>query len=87
MLIKKIPRELKDDIISNIQLYFSEEREETIGNLEAEQLLDFILNQTAPIIYNQALRDARTVIQQQFTSLEEEIYALHVKTISEKHSQ
>jgi uncharacterized protein (DUF2164 family) len=78
MFIKKIPKEHKDNIISNIQLYFSKERDETIGNLEAEQLFDFILSQTAPIIYNQALSDARNVIQQQFTSLEEEIYALKI---------
>ncbi|WCN39635.1 DUF2164 domain-containing protein [Aneurinibacillus uraniidurans] len=79
MLIKKIPKERKEDIISNIQQYFSEERDEPIGNLAAEQLLDFIVSQTAPIIYNQALNDVQTVIQQQFTSLEEEIYALHAK--------
>ncbi|MBN6187792.1 DUF2164 domain-containing protein [Aneurinibacillus sp. BA2021] len=80
MLVKKIPREQKDDIIGEIQLYFSEERGETIGNLEAEQLLDFIVNQAAPIIYNQALSDAGQVIQQQYASLEEEIYALRANT-------
>ncbi|MFT9848823.1 DUF2164 domain-containing protein [Aneurinibacillus sp. REN35] len=76
MLIKKIPREEKDAMIAQLQRYFSEERGETIGNLEAEQLFDFIVNQAAPLIYNQALHDASHVIQQQYTSLEEEIYAL-----------
>ncbi|KIV56853.1 hypothetical protein AM501_09085 [Aneurinibacillus migulanus] len=76
MFIKKVPKEHKDTIITNIQLYFSKERDDSLGNLEAEQLFDFMLNEIAPIIYNQALSDVRKVIQQQFDSLEEEIYAL-----------
>ncbi|WP_047155360.1 DUF2164 domain-containing protein [Aneurinibacillus tyrosinisolvens] len=76
MLIKKVPKEHKDNIINKIQLYFNKERDESLGNLEAEQLFDFMLNEIAPIVYNQALSDARKVIQQQVNSLEEEIYAL-----------
>jgi uncharacterized protein (DUF2164 family) len=75
-VIKKIPKEQKDDIVSNIQLYFSEERNESLGNLEAEQILNFVLQQVGPFVYNQALSDLRKVIQQQFSSLEDETYAL-----------
>jgi uncharacterized protein (DUF2164 family) len=75
-VIKKFPKELKEDIVSNIQHYFHEEKDESLGNLEAEQILNFMLQQIGPLVYNQALSDMRKVIQQQFSSLEEETYAL-----------
>lgn len=75
-MIKKIPKEQKDDIVSKIQLYFRDERNESLGNLEAEQILNFMLQQLGPLVYNQALSDMRKVIQQQFSSLEDETYAL-----------
>jgi len=49
---------------------------EPIGELAAGNLLDFMLKQLGPIIYNQAISDARTVVMQQMERVEEEIYAL-----------
>jgi uncharacterized protein (DUF2164 family) len=76
MLIKKIPLEHKQQVIRSIQQYFETERGETIGDLASEDLFDFIVEQIAPILYNQAIGDARKVAQQQMLSLEEELYAL-----------
>jgi uncharacterized protein (DUF2164 family) len=35
-----------------------------------------MIKQLGPIIYNQAIHDARTVVMQQMERMEEEIYAL-----------
>jgi uncharacterized protein (DUF2164 family) len=72
----KIPRAHKELLLNKIQSYFESERSEEIGELAAESLLDFMMKQLGPIIYNQAIRDARTVIMQQMERIEEEVYAL-----------
>ncbi|TCZ74305.1 DUF2164 domain-containing protein [Paenibacillus albiflavus] len=72
----KLPREQKMEIISSIQDYFEAERSESIGDLAAENLLDFMLKELSPYIYNQAITDARKVIMQKMESLDDEMYAL-----------
>jgi uncharacterized protein (DUF2164 family) len=76
MLPIKIQREQKLEIIASIQDYFQTERSEVIGDLAAENLLDFMLKELAPYAYNQAISDARRVIEQKMSSLDDEMYAL-----------
>ncbi|WP_019241211.1 MULTISPECIES: DUF2164 domain-containing protein [Bacillus] len=76
MIVIKIPREQKLDIVRNIQHHFYAERDEEIGELAAENLLDFMLKQISPHIYNQAIHDAQKTIEQKVTALEEDLYAL-----------
>lgn len=72
----KIQREHKLQITSSIQDYFDTELSSEIGQLASENLLDFMLKELTPYIYNQALADARKVIEQKMNSVEEELYAL-----------
>lgn len=72
----KIPKEQKMQIVSLVQQYFREERDEEIGNLAAEFLIDFMLKQTGPFIYNQAVEDVQSVLNQKMAALEEDVYAL-----------
>ena len=72
----KIQREHKLKITSSIQDYFETELSSEIGQLASENLLDFMLKELSPYIYNQALADARKVIEQKMISIEEELYAL-----------
>ena len=55
----KLEKEQKDKLIRDIQWYFEKEREEEIGNLGAELILDFFLKEIAPTIYNEGLNDAK----------------------------
>ncbi|NLY74724.1 MAG: DUF2164 domain-containing protein [Firmicutes bacterium] len=77
-MLQKIPREQKTQIISLIQQYFREERDEEIGNLAAELLLDFIIKQIGPYLYNQAIDDVQTVITQKTALLESDVDALKI---------
>lgn len=72
----KIPKEQKMQIIGRVQQYFREERGEEIGELAAEFLMDFIIKQTGPFIYNQAVEDVQAVLTQKMASLDEDVYAL-----------
>ncbi len=75
-MVLKIPKEQKQQLILLVQQYFRDERDEEIGDLPAEFLIDFMMKQLGPIIYNQAIDDLQTVMSQKMTSLEEDMYAL-----------
>jgi len=47
----------KKQLVDEIKAYFSSERNEDIGDLAAELILDFIMAKIAPAIYNQAVSD------------------------------
>lgn len=80
MVPLKIAREDKSKIISRIKNYFDAERGETIGDLAAEQLLDFVAAEIEPHIYNIALFDARQILNERFAQLEDDLYILERPT-------
>ncbi|WP_379157003.1 DUF2164 domain-containing protein [Paenibacillus sp. sgz5001063] len=75
----KLPKEQREIITENIQAYFKAERGENIGHLAADSLLEFFLQELGPAIYNGALGDCRTLVEQRMQSLEDDIYALEWK--------
>ena len=78
MLAIKLPKENKDQIITQIKIFFEEERGEPIGDLAADLLLDFMIKEIGPSIYNQAIADARTLLNQKLSQVEEEMDALEI---------
>ncbi len=50
-------------MVAEIKNYFSEEREEEIGDLAAGLILDFILETLAPEFYNQGVYDSHTFMK------------------------
>ncbi|MDQ0059261.1 DUF2164 domain-containing protein [Paenibacillus harenae] len=85
MQIIKLPKEQMDKVIGNIQQFFELERSETIGSIAAEQLLDMMLKELAPYVYNGAISDARKAVFEKMQTLEDELYALE-KPIMTKRS-
>lgn len=75
----KLPKEQRDQIIRSIQQYFEEEHDKQLGDLAADGVLQFFMEQLAPHVYNQALADCRTMLTQRMASLEEDIYAMEKK--------
>lgn len=69
-------RAQKELIISKLQNYFYDERHEELGLIGAENLYAFFIDHIAPLVYNQALRDVRQMLEQQWTSIDEELYVL-----------
>lgn len=65
----------KADAIASIKRYFEENMPEPIGDLAAGLLLNFILEEIGPSLYNQAINDAQTRLQQRVADLTGELYA------------
>lgn len=76
MIPIQLPREQKDAIKDQIRAYFETERSESIGDLAAEQLLDFMLKELAPYLYNKGVEDAQRLVSERFGSIDDELYAL-----------
>ncbi|OIK12997.1 hypothetical protein BIV60_15065 [Bacillus sp. MUM 116] len=72
----KLKKEQKELMISEIQYFFSQERDEEITEFAAERVLDFVKEKLAPHFYNAAVLDVKHVVEQQFSSLEDEILTL-----------
>lgn len=70
----KLEKETQKQAIDSIQRYFDLNMEERIGNLQAAALLDFLLEEIGPSIYNQAVRDAQEQMQLRVQELDIEIH-------------
>lgn len=75
-MVIKLPLELKQQLLERIIAYFEQERGEPIGWIAAENMLDFMLGELGPIVYNQALADARALVLDRMQQLEDDLYAL-----------
>jgi uncharacterized protein (DUF2164 family) len=68
-------KDARTEAIASIQRYFDENLTEPIGNLPAGQLLDFFLEEIGPVIYNRAIAEAQTRLQQRVMDLNGELFA------------
>ncbi|MFA6003919.1 MAG: DUF2164 domain-containing protein [Elusimicrobiota bacterium] len=65
----KLEKSTEKHLLTSIQRFFSEELEEKIGDLKAMRVLDFCLKEIAPRVYNQAIQDAQSYIQDKTSEL------------------
>ncbi|MBB3112760.1 uncharacterized protein (DUF2164 family) [Paenibacillus phyllosphaerae] len=82
MMMLKLPREQKDVLIEKVQAFFQEERSEEIGALAAEMLLDYMIQEVGPTIYNQAIQDASRLVNERMVSIEEDLRSLEKRASS-----
>ncbi|HEY8890039.1 MAG TPA: DUF2164 domain-containing protein [Clostridium sp.] len=54
----KLTKEKKEEMISEIKNYFLNEREEELGDLSSNLMLNFIIEELAPEFYNQGVYDS-----------------------------
>ncbi|KKE80392.1 MULTISPECIES: DUF2164 domain-containing protein [Bacillaceae] len=72
----RLPKETKDQIKEELKEYVYYERSEEIGDLAAENMLDFILKEIGPYFYNQGVKDAKEMVNQKMVNLEEDMESL-----------
>lgn len=72
----KLKKEQQQEMVSEIQRFFLDERDEEISEFVAERVLEFFKESLAPHFYNLAVHDAKHIIEQQFSSMEDEILTL-----------
>ncbi|MDH3224096.1 MAG: DUF2164 domain-containing protein [Gemmatimonadota bacterium] len=61
-------------MVTRLKGFFLESFDEEISEFRAEQLLDFVLTDLAPQVYNQAVQDARAFMQTRLDDLDGEVY-------------
>jgi uncharacterized protein (DUF2164 family) len=76
MMFFKLTKEQQQAMISDIQSFFSDERDEELSEFAAERVLDFVKETLAPHFYNAAVLDVKRVVEERYASLEDEILTL-----------
>lgn len=63
------------DAVSSLKRYFEENFSEQLGDLPAGVLLNFILEEIGPAIYNQTVVQVQELLQLRITDLSGELYS------------
>lgn len=69
-----ISKEARKDAIESIVRYFQENMEEKIGNVAADGLLRFFLEELGPVVYNKAVADVQDRLQARVMEVDIEIH-------------
>ncbi len=71
----ELSKDARADAIASIKRYFQENMPEPVGDLQAGLLLNFIIEEIGPSIYNAAIADAQKRMEQRASDLSGELYA------------
>ena len=58
-----LPARTRTDAVASLRQYFEDERGEPLGELAAGLLLDHVIAQIGPSLYNRGVRDAQARVQ------------------------
>ena len=61
-------------MVGRIRGFFLDSFDEDLSEFRAEQLIDFVLTDLAPAVYNQAVQDCRVFMQSRLDDLDGEVY-------------
>ena len=64
-----LKKEVRVILIENLKRYYIDERNEELNNLAAELLLDFIVNNIGPYIYNKGVEDSHDYMNERIEDL------------------
>ena len=66
----ELAREKQDILVDSLKRYMLNEFEIDMGDLKSQLLLDFLLQEMGPAIYNQAIEDAQAYSMEKMTDME-----------------
>ncbi len=72
----ELSKQERGDAIVSLKRYFQENFSEEIGDMPAGLLLNYILEEIGPAIYNKAIDDARARMEQRVMDLPGELFAV-----------
>ena len=70
----ELPKDARDQAVASLQRYVESELDERFGNLAAGGLLNFFLQEIAPVVYNQAVTEVQERIQIRVTEIDIEVF-------------
>ncbi len=62
--------EVTKQLVASIKRYAAEHLDEDVGDLKAGLLLDYVLKEVGPIVYNRAIADAQSYFQGRLADLD-----------------
>ena len=71
----KLPKPLEQQLTASLRRYLTEHFGEDVGDLKASLFLKFCMTEIAPPVYNLAISDARTFMQEKVADLENVCFA------------
>jgi len=71
----ELSKEAKQNALASLQKYFQVNMDEPTSNLAAGALLQFILEEIGPSIYNKGVADAQERMQVRISELDYEVHA------------
>ena len=71
-----LTKEEKKKLLEDIVYYFETERDEKLGIIASENILDFFLNDLGRFIYNKALEDTKKWYMKRMEDVEADYYTL-----------
>ena len=69
-----IPKEARQQAVASLQRYFKQNMDDEIGNLTADALLGFFIEELGPVIYNKAVSDVQNRLQARVLDVDAEVY-------------
>lgn len=73
-------REEKDHIVARIKRYFNDRLDQSIGQFDAEFLLDFMTDEVGAYFYNRGLYDAQAALASRIDDVQDAIGQLERPT-------
>lgn len=70
----KLDKDVENRIIGSLQRYASSELDIELGNLQSAMLLDYVLKEIGPSIYNRAIRDATRYMNEKVSDMDANCY-------------
>jgi uncharacterized protein (DUF2164 family) len=65
-----LPDQTRAQAVASIRRYFTEQLDQEVGDLQAGLLLEFILKEIGPSVYNAAIADAQAVLRERVADLD-----------------
>ena len=72
----KFDKDEKAVLVQKLQLYFSEELDQKIGQFDAEFLIDFIGEEMGAYFYNRGVQDAQQALSRKIDEISDALYDL-----------
>lgn len=70
----ELSKDVRQQAVASIERYFLQNMEEKIGNVAAAGLLGFFLEEIAPAVYNQAVRDVQERLRIRVEEIDLEVH-------------
>ena len=70
-----LTEEAQEKVIKSIRRYFKEQLDQDLGELQAGLLLEYVLKEIAPSIYNAAIADAQVYLRDRIVDLDGACFA------------